>query len=45
MEKRINKKISEYSATYKTHIKDSLLKLGEENTIEKEKIANVIQTL
>ena len=45
MEKRINKKISEYTSTYKTHIKDSLLKLGEENSIEKEKIANVIQAL
>lgn len=45
MEKRINKKISEYTSTYKLHIKDSLLKLCEENLIEKEKFANVIQTL
>lgn len=45
MEKRINKKISEYTSTYKVHIKDSLLKLGEENLIEKEKIASVIQVL
>ena len=45
MEKRINKKISEYTSTYKVHIKNLFLKLGEENSIEKEKIANVIQTL
>lgn len=45
MEKRINKKISDYTSTYKTEIKDVLLKLSEENHIEKEKIASVIQTL
>lgn len=45
MEKRINKKINEYIFTYKQHIKDKLLDLSKENTIEDDKFTNLIQVL
>ena len=41
MEKRINKKINEYIFTYKQHIKDKLLDLSKENTIEDDKFTNL----
>ena len=45
MEKRINKKVSEYISTYKNHIKDSLLELNHDKLIEQDRVANVIQVL
>lgn len=45
MEKRINKKVSEYISTYKNHIKDSLLELNQEKLIEQDRIGNLIQVL
>ena len=45
MEKRINKKINEYIFTYKQHIKDQLLNLSKENSIQDEKFTNLIQVL